>query len=402
MIRRVHIQGFKTAIDVTLELGQLNVFVGPNGSGKTNVLEAIGLLGCAASGRVDYDAFRVRGVRQGTPVLYKSALRAGKRLLRGITLEATSDRARYRVSLGNPVESRAVSWRYASEELVEDGQELGARSPRKGSITLDGQGNKKQFKQEEDVGLGPAMHPYGEGALNELLRTLERYTLYTPFTQVLAGALQELAPRTPLGPLGGSLAQCAYSLRSHPDVWKRVLEETFAVVDWADNARVEATTGWPARGASASGQKILRLRDRFMKPDVPWLSTREVNEGMLYVLFLFMLLLHPHTPPMVAIDNVEHTLNPRLVRRLLTRVQQILREEPRRPQLLLTTQHPSVLDALDIRGDAVRLFTVTRGQGGATAVERFPYTDALAELGEDGMTLSELWTSGALGGMPVL
>ena len=53
VISKIHIQGFKTMADLEVELGRLNVFVGQNGSGKTNLLEAVGLLGCAASGKVD-------------------------------------------------------------------------------------------------------------------------------------------------------------------------------------------------------------------------------------------------------------------------------------------------------------------------------------------------------------
>ncbi len=44
MIRWLRIQGFKSLCDVKLEMGQVNVLVGANGSGKTNLLEAIGLL----------------------------------------------------------------------------------------------------------------------------------------------------------------------------------------------------------------------------------------------------------------------------------------------------------------------------------------------------------------------
>lgn len=52
MFERVNIQGFKSIADADVELGKLNVFVGANGAGKSNVLEAIGLIGCAVSGRI--------------------------------------------------------------------------------------------------------------------------------------------------------------------------------------------------------------------------------------------------------------------------------------------------------------------------------------------------------------
>ncbi len=44
MIDRVHFEGFKSLHDVTLDLGRFTVLVGPNGCGKSSVLEGIHLL----------------------------------------------------------------------------------------------------------------------------------------------------------------------------------------------------------------------------------------------------------------------------------------------------------------------------------------------------------------------
>ena len=52
-IRQIRIQGFKSIVDQTILLGRVNCFIGANGTGKSNVLEAIGILSAAAAGRVD-------------------------------------------------------------------------------------------------------------------------------------------------------------------------------------------------------------------------------------------------------------------------------------------------------------------------------------------------------------
>jgi energy-coupling factor transporter ATP-binding protein EcfA2 len=52
MITRVTVNSFKSIANVDIELGNLNVFVGANGSGKSNLLEAIGVLSAAADGKV--------------------------------------------------------------------------------------------------------------------------------------------------------------------------------------------------------------------------------------------------------------------------------------------------------------------------------------------------------------
>jgi AAA15 family ATPase/GTPase len=73
MIEKIEIRSFKSLDSTEVELGKLNVFIGSNGSGKSNFLEAIGVLSAAANGRVYDEALLHRGVRPGVPKLYKSS-----------------------------------------------------------------------------------------------------------------------------------------------------------------------------------------------------------------------------------------------------------------------------------------------------------------------------------------
>jgi predicted ATPase len=73
MIQSIQIDGFKSIVSQTLEVGRVNCFIGANGVGKSNVLEAIGVLGAAANGKVDDEALLRRGVRPGVPRLYKTS-----------------------------------------------------------------------------------------------------------------------------------------------------------------------------------------------------------------------------------------------------------------------------------------------------------------------------------------
>lgn len=43
MIQQIRMQNYKSLADLTLDLGRINVLIGENGSGKTNVLEAVAL-----------------------------------------------------------------------------------------------------------------------------------------------------------------------------------------------------------------------------------------------------------------------------------------------------------------------------------------------------------------------
>ncbi|MDI7267107.1 MAG: AAA family ATPase [Myxococcota bacterium] len=90
MIGRIRVRGFKSVHDETISFGRLNVLIGANGSGKGAVLEAIGVAGAAAEGRVDDTSLMRRGVRPGVPDLYRTAF-ADVRVPRFIRVRVESD-----------------------------------------------------------------------------------------------------------------------------------------------------------------------------------------------------------------------------------------------------------------------------------------------------------------------
>jgi hypothetical protein len=73
---------------------------------------------------------------------------------------------------------------------------------------------------------------------------------------------------------------------------------------------------------------------------------------------------------------------------------------PRQPIAFLTTHNPLVLDGLNLRDERVRLFAIDRE--GYTTIHRVIVTEKLLEKGALGMTLSDLWVEGHLGGVPIL
>ena len=51
MINTLHIQNYRSIRDMSLELEQLNIVFGPNGTGKSNIYKAIHLMHSAAQGQ---------------------------------------------------------------------------------------------------------------------------------------------------------------------------------------------------------------------------------------------------------------------------------------------------------------------------------------------------------------
>jgi len=63
MIHKVKISNFKSINELELELGRVNVLIGENGCGKTNILETIALGSVAADGGYNDAVLAMRGVR---------------------------------------------------------------------------------------------------------------------------------------------------------------------------------------------------------------------------------------------------------------------------------------------------------------------------------------------------
>ena len=123
MLNKIKVESFKSLEDVEIDLGLVNVFIGANGSGKSNLLEAIGVLGAAANGRVDDEALLRRGVRPGLPVLYKSSFKSSRQPT-AIRFTASNEDASCSVGLFNPLEKPEPAWRFNTELLMEGGRRL--------------------------------------------------------------------------------------------------------------------------------------------------------------------------------------------------------------------------------------------------------------------------------------
>ena len=203
MLQEFSVRTFKSLADVTVDLGLVNVFIGANGSGKSNLLEAIGILSAAADGKVDDVSLLGRGVRPGVPALYKSAFpaRGQQRIPPHLHFEARSDNARYRVSLHNPLKDPAPAWRFKTERWEDFGHDeaIVTRGPRSDANPERGLAALKAV----DLKAGPGL---------ELLRDLQGYVIFSPTTPVLRGVTPETQPRQPIGLSGGNLSQATFEL----------------------------------------------------------------------------------------------------------------------------------------------------------------------------------------------
>ncbi|NER98322.1 MAG: AAA family ATPase [Symploca sp. SIO1B1] len=393
MIREVEIRGFKSIYSANIQLGRVNCFIGANGVGKSNLLEAVGVLGAAANGTVDDESLLRRGVRAGLPRLYKSSFISDctpAHIAIGVT---TQTKAEYRVSLLNPLDSPEPAWSYKTEVLG-DGQT---------QIVSDGVRDRKNLNPKAGLAALQIVDLEPTNPAAQLMQRLQEFAIYCPNTPILRGIVPDQQSRLPIGLSGGQLPEGFAALCQHlendGEEGEEILEQVFELIDWV--ADIQTTShGTDLLSPKVPRTKLLlKFSDRFMRKSRNELTAYDASEGALYILFTALLCLLPKAPRMFAIDNLDQALNPGLLKVLISRLADWLDYNDPDRQLLFTVHNPAALDGLNLSNPEVYLFAVERNSNGQTVMRRLTLTPELIKLNEQ-YPLSRLWLMGHLGAVP--
>lgn len=353
-LTRVCIENFRSIARADVELGRLTVIIGANGSGKTNLLEAIAIAGAAAADKLDHEFLAARGIRPITPELALSRFEGAAPETGTVTVEGALAEHGLRVTLLNNGDFGAV------EGMIREYQRL-RPSAAAGSDAHTGLTN-------------PLQRPDPPG--------LSTFLLYSPeYT-----ALRTFADEGQILPLGvrgeGLFRHLVWLSRAAPEVFAAI-GERLRVLDWFDGFALPSDLG--------PGEKRLAIRDRYLARDV-LLDQRSANEGFLFLLFAYTLMLSPKTPRVFALDNADTSLNPRLCARLVADLAALAQSQDR--QVILTTHNPALLDGLHLQDPEQRLLICERDLDGHTRFRRVEAPSAAT------VNLSEAFLRGYLGGLP--
>lgn len=194
----------------------------------------------------------------------------------------------------------------------------------------------------------------------------------------------EIKPVSTLSANGDNLGTVLHEILTRYD-YRRVAEELRDFLRSAyptfEEIHCDTTFGTPP-------QVLVRVRERGMPRSMElW----ELSDGMLRFLCLATALLNPLSPPLIAIDEPELGLHPRL----LPIVADIVKMASERTQVLVTTHSPDFLNQFDLADVAV----MARADDGPRSVWRRPADrESLVRMlaGVQGETLADLHRSGEL------
>lgn len=409
MLKSFEISGYKSLAHLKLDLGRINVFIGENGAGKTNILEGLAFVAAVLADKTENEELMARGVRVARPEITLSAFRGGA-VPEAVTaeFETVGDLdVPCKISIEARPESADVGgWRDVKKPTLPIGVSIAllaasAESLSLGGALLDamteatsGRPVDAQTKNELAAAARSIFKDYNH-SIALRLTTLTPFAIYSPNSLALRG-LQAVSHRTPIGIYGEDLDVAFAAL---PDQLRADIIKRAQCIEWFADAILDPKDDRRRKGAKPGRSRSrLYFRDRYMTEANAEFAAENANEGILYLMFYLTLFSSPYTPKLFGIDNIETALNPQLCRELIAHLAVLAKQHDK--QALITTHNPAVLDGLDLGDDDQRLFVVERNDDGHTVARRIMAKPASPTGGSYKLKLSEMWMRGLLGGIP--
>ena len=406
MIEQLRIRNFKSIEDVSIDLGRVNVFIGENGAGKSNILEAFALAGGAQAGKLDNEFLSSRGIRVTSPALMRSGFDRescdGPILIDAKTedgttflYELTNDNKPYSQWISSISVSSSANETYMKEfaEFFVKYLENKLKEERAAELqalrnqldeALSSLRDSPEEEEQEKKHLSLSFRSEVPFEFPVRSNTLSDFVIYSPENTALRTFERE-GQIEPLGVNGEGLLKLLTVLASEADQGPIVkIKTALKMLGWFKDFSI----------TEDDVRTRMDIVDRYLSPEVTGFDQRSANEGFLFVTFYFALFSTVLTPKFFAIDNIDASLNPKLCAAMMRTLGGLSASAEK--QVILTTHNPAVLDGLDLRDDRQRLFVVSRNSLGKTRVRRYqkPLPENLPSR------MSELFLRGMIGGLP--
>ncbi len=386
MLKEITIKNFKSIANDTIELGRVNVFIGENGCGKSNILEAVGFVSAGIENQnIENELLISKGIRVAKPSLIISNFRNKKpahNFSINLIFQDEED-----LNLDFSIDNK--------EDFYGDWSVKRAELNVNKSIVAEPQANyDAAHKSKEST--THSLEKMAEGLRKNYPKwVLKRFLIYALNTPALRGFTHE-SRKEPVGIYGEGLDVLLASF-DNEEIAK--LKSYGYLISWLDDFFIDVQDSLKFKGykPNRSGSALYFV-DKHMPKDNSVFSLENANEGILHVLFYLAVMISYKTPQFLAIDNIESCLNPHLCRYLMEEICKLAKSQDK--QLLITTHNPAILDGLNLFDDEVRLFEVNRTDKGYTKTTRIKVKPEIqSEMGRK-YKLSELWTRGFLGTTP--
>ena len=388
MIKRLKVSNFLSLKDIDLEFGLRNVLIGPNMSGKSNLIDCFRFLAGIVQQPGPQTALWTAVSNRGgfDEILWKGA--GERRVSFELTVElsasgksARSTRYDYRVSISdiNNISYLTIDEETLTTDSTGSVQTILEANNKETRIDLgDGRiiQSQGQLHQQSDLWSAPASSECGR---------FRDFVLAWRFYNLIPALMREgnaPEPEARLDAQGKNFSSWLLTLQLYPD-FERIKQVCRDVLLDMDEMLFQTN---PSKNISVS------TRERYFEGNFP---ISRMSDGELAFAALMSLILTPKalTPPLLCIEEPENYLHPKLLETVVEVLnQRALELGNRATQIIATTHSPYLVDKLNIED-----LVVAEKEKGATKFTRPATKRKLRELlSRKEMGLGELWFSGAL------
>lgn len=359
MIRRLRIKGFRTLVDVEIPLSQLAVFIGPNNSGKTNVVRALQFLAGAI------------WTGQWPPLVSSEGILVQAECLFGdlpfeISLE-TPTQAEPAGTASVRVQAQGISWSPMFSAKSTEFSPLG--SP----VTTRILSTAPEFLRAA-LGSIAQVHASAKNCLT-FFQYLRVASLSVPILR--APATISNAPK--LGERGEEFAAVLDWIQGNSPVIEDQINRELKSVLGVERFTTRVTQDNKKVAAIIEGTRSFPAQD--------------VSDGVLLYLGLTTAAHLTGPDSMLIVEEPENGIHPRRLGDLISLIRGISEGGT---QVVLTTHSPLLLNAFTDEPDSVLVFGRTHEGTTIQTLSSMPH--GVAALKD--MSLGDLWYSGAIGGVP--
>ncbi len=321
-LKSVHIENYLSLRDVALPLKPLTVLVGPNASGKSNVLGALNLLNLMMiHEKLPSDKFIQESLWAGAG--------EGSHIAFQLQAEVEETSTVYQLELKTEVGSPSVDERL----LVKDVEVISIQSGE--GVVQDEDGKNETKYRSNKLALKSAGDYGNKPVTSALTKFIKGWEFYNFRPESIRNYLMEFSPVIKELSESPQLDRYGVSLSELLSYWHKNIPERFDSV----SESLAASTNLRIDQCAIDGDNQLCLLEGYEKP----IPLEKASDGTLRLVAYYILLNEPELPSLIAIEEPERNLHPGA----LTDITNVLEQIAERTQVIITTHSSQLLDAFN-------------------------------------------------------